>query len=370
MSKLHFSEKLFAMAPCRAKDGQCPFTQHGDADMAALADQYRKLHENGEAVPGVSSNSGEIKHFQFLDDGTFKLGKRHFTKEGELIPTASTVRSRRRRERLRGATTEDEPEFVEVRVPTYDEKILAELDAYVDSHPLKPMGEEQAINAVKIIGKRYREDDFEKWMDTDNSRKIAALQLVQEKWDSDRDAAIRILHLSGVLEIHQRGDEYSPETYRLPGGGEPSFENRYTRVDARNIKNSLLWHRRTDRSTLFVAIGEEPDADANVIHTILADGLKQRMDHEAEQEAEEKEKARLAAPIDWKKMTKAQLFRDVGDTFDPTNRHHLEIEQILVDMGKDRTALWLDKAGFRYNKTYLEYIVKWVLRTGKEKQEG
>lgn len=104
MSKLHFSEKLFAMAPCRAKAGNCPFTQHGDGNVAQLASEYRKLHERGEAVPGIANNSGGIKHFQFMEDGSFKLGTRHYDKDGELIPTASTLRSRRMRDRRKAQT--------------------------------------------------------------------------------------------------------------------------------------------------------------------------------------------------------------------------------------------------------------------------
>jgi hypothetical protein len=97
--KLHLSPTTGEWLECRAKDGNCPYSEVGHSDLQRLASRAVALDWLGEDMPIVKDTSGQRRTFEIFKDGSYKFGKRRYDSDGNLLPSVSTLRSRRARER-------------------------------------------------------------------------------------------------------------------------------------------------------------------------------------------------------------------------------------------------------------------------------
>lgn len=129
--------------------------------------------------------------------------------------------------------------------------------------PFTPLPKQQAMAFLRKEADRgLTEEQLEEWLNRDNRKQVAALQAAARVVDNDVDLATSLLEEAGLL---QTGIGHYSETtmndYRytsLVGGDLRSGGTYASQVSADSIRRSLASHRRTDRSTLLVALDADP----------------------------------------------------------------------------------------------------------------
>lgn len=116
--KLHYNPDRSEWLECRAAKGHCPFGDVGHQSQDQLIATAVSNHGHGEPTPVLKDTAGNIRTFEFHEDGSYTFGARTYDRHGALVPSDRTAKSWRLKE---AHVADSKPDFA---------KLTAELKMY------------------------------------------------------------------------------------------------------------------------------------------------------------------------------------------------------------------------------------------------
>lgn len=284
------------------------------------------------------------------------MTKFHITTSGKAAPCTATDRPCPRGEHY------DSMRDAAVAAATASAVGVAETPAF------KPLSQTQAESWLASLAAKSRtglsEQYLEEWLTRDHTPQITALETALTQL-GDEEAAHRTLKEADLLQ---------PETYWSDHDGQERFSYysvkhggtgggyRQRGIQANSLKQSVLWHKRNDRTTLMTAMNLDPSSMSDggeVLYSAIAKGLADDLRKQRKEEEDAKEAARLIAPTNWVKIPVKTVRDDLGDHYDEANPQHREFADELEAIGMTRDQ-YFARPGYRRRDEYKNMVIKKV----------